>query len=442
MVLCTHVQRQPHADLLDPYVFCRACHWQGLLTTENRQLLVPLLVLAAIARRKCPSRQRSPATQLRPGRNPKPNRRKDLIKGSCPQQFQPSKQIIQSSFPLTLLQQTHISPSKNRLVYAAYHAYSTHHNLTLRPEDIWLAILCQTGFFINAHADKLRHLFVSHEGSKELTVLATGDLDDVDLGLMARRMTSEIQQNVVDPDLRAWITPSFSTTTNNGRIVSAILMMGAMQKYFSYTFHLSCGIPAVTLLGERGDWVDIQARLEKLKDLGPEAEMFGESLEPILRYFIETFDHPESPGVKDFWSKIAHQTGDSGTYHLSGWITAFCFWDDEGRSLYEGCAQPPVSSEPFEGRAAWYELDGVFYHRVDTDDIPSGTASVLVMVDDNGVVYHTRVVAGSADIQATSDVAEGEEGESRSLNCLQPAVGWWMIEWTLLEKERHPRLSQ
>jgi hypothetical protein len=55
----------------------------------------------------------------------------------------------------------HISTSTNGLVYAAYHAYSSHHNLALRPDDIWLAILCQTGYFINAHAEDLRHLFVS-----------------------------------------------------------------------------------------------------------------------------------------------------------------------------------------------------------------------------------------------------------------------------------------
>jgi hypothetical protein len=132
--------------------------------------------------------------------------------------------------------------------------------------------------------------------------------------------------------------------------------------------------------------------------------------------------------VRDFWSKIAHETGGSGPYHLSGWITAFCFWDEEGKSFYEGCAQPPVSLESFEGRAAGCELDGIFYHRVDTDDIPSGTASVLVRVDDNGRIYHTRMAARSAGILATSSVADAGEIEGAPLDCLQPAVGWWMIE--------------
>jgi hypothetical protein len=60
----------------------------------------------------------------------------------------------------------------------------------------------------------------------------------------------------------------------------------------------------------------------------------------------------------------------------------------------------------------------VLYHRVNTDDIPSGTVSVLVEVDENGVIYHNRVVAGSAGIQ----------GESRPSDCLQPVVRWCVVD--------------
>lgn len=81
-------------------------------------------------------------------------------------------------------------------------------------------------------------------------------------------MAAEIQENVLDPDLRAWVAPEFSTTTEDDRVVSSVMMMGAMQKYFSYGFTLTYGIPAVTLLGERENWVDIQSRLEKLDSWG------------------------------------------------------------------------------------------------------------------------------------------------------------------------------
>jgi hypothetical protein len=119
---------------------------------------------------------------------------------------------------------------------------------------------------------------------------------------------------------------------------------------------LDCGIPTVTLLGEREDWIAIQTPLEKLKTFGTEPEASGELLKLILRYVIETLGHPDSPAMKDFWSRIAHRTGSSGPHHLSRWITAFCFWDEKGNSLYHGRAVPPVSFEPFEWQVAGCEL--------------------------------------------------------------------------------------
>jgi hypothetical protein len=49
-------------------------------------------------------------------------------------------------------------------------------------------------------------------------------------------------------------------------------------------------------------------------------------------------------------------------------------------------------------------------------------------VNDNGRIYHTRVIAGLAGIQATISRADAGEKESVLLDRLQPAVGWWMIE--------------
>ncbi|KAI1785227.1 hypothetical protein LXA43DRAFT_151204 [Ganoderma leucocontextum] len=34
--------------------------------------------------------------------------------------------------------------------------YRSHHHLRIRPDDVWLAILVQLNFYINAHAEELR----------------------------------------------------------------------------------------------------------------------------------------------------------------------------------------------------------------------------------------------------------------------------------------------
>src|SRR6478735_6423430 len=101
----------------------------------------------------------------------------DLLEGASPRNFRRCERIIQSSFSRGALREHRTSASENGFVWSAYHAYSNHHHLTIRPEDVWFAILTQLSFFINANAEQLRAFFVSHEGKKELEVVAVGTLE-------------------------------------------------------------------------------------------------------------------------------------------------------------------------------------------------------------------------------------------------------------------------
>jgi hypothetical protein len=364
---------------------------------------------------------------------PKSTTPSELFKAAASSEFKNSKQIIQSSFPEEELQGAHVSPSRNGLVYAAYHAYSHHHHLTIRPEDVWFAILSQLNFYINAHAEELRDYFVAHKGQKELMVYAVGTIHTVNFGTLARHMTKEIQNNVKDPDLQAWIMPDFTTTTDSDRAVAAVLMMGAMQKYFSYGMGLMCGIPSVTLLGEREDWEKIHNKLNKMSEFGDEPTNLAEQLRPILRKFIAMFDAnaKSDPELQAFWGRVAdkHDMG-SGPTWFSGWITAFCMWDEDGK-LINRCRDD-----------SGLELDGVRYSQIDIEKIPAGFASVPVKVDDNGTKYNTKMIAGSFGIQATSSGQQTDsdngrpdpeykptsETEGTGLDSLQPATGWIMYE--------------
>ncbi|KAJ8111039.1 hypothetical protein OPT61_g6265 [Boeremia exigua] len=362
---------------------------------------------------------------------------KELFKKVSRSEYKQSKRIIQSSFSDEQLQQTHISPSRNGLVYAAYNAYSMHHHLTIRPEDVWFAILSQLSFYINAHAEELRDHFVAHEGQEELTVFDVGSIHTVDFGAIARNMTEVIQKKVKDPDLKTWIMPDFSTTTDVDRAVAAVLMMGAMQKYFSYGVSLMCGIPSVTLLGERNDWEKLLDKLNKLTELGKEPTTFAEILRPVLRNFIATFDAQPDPSVEilDFWAKIADRRSyGSGPSYLSGWITAFCMWDEDGKLLRRA-----------DRSDRGLDFEGVKYHQIDIEKVPNSFASVPLKVDDNGTIYDTKMVAGLFGIHATSSGQKTDPGTQCAgpwnpnyepgqgtgepgLDSLQPASGWIMYE--------------
>lgn len=109
--------------------------------------------------------------------------------------------------------------------------------------------------------------------------------------------------------------------------------MGAMQNGFDYKFTVTCSLPSVTLLGNIEDWENILSRLDKLDLLGDEPRQFAAMLRPILRRMIESFTDPTSPQVLEFWNTIVHRTALwSGTDYLTGWLTAFCYWDEEGNA--------------------------------------------------------------------------------------------------------------
>ncbi|KFH42015.1 hypothetical protein ACRE_072780 [Hapsidospora chrysogenum ATCC 11550] len=97
---------------------------------------------------------------------------------------------------------------------------------------------------------------------------------------------------------------------------------------------MMCGIPSVTLLGDKDDWVKIRRRLDRIASWGEEPTLFATRLRMVLDNFIRSFDDPKSEQVRQFWSKIAnHVGGGSGPTYMSGWITAFCFWNGEGKPI-------------------------------------------------------------------------------------------------------------
>nr|CEG05074.1 unnamed protein product [Fusarium clavum] len=312
----------------------------------------------------------------------------EILKATNTKEFTRCKQVIQSVFSIGgSIEDKFVSGSKNGLVWAAFNAYSNHHHLTIRPEDVWFAIITQLSSHINANAEKLRHLFVSHKGKKELVIEQAGFLHTANYGAFVQSITREMV-DVKDPTLRDWVLPSFSTTTDVDRAVGSVLLMGAMQQYFSYTCSLTCGLPSVTLLGEVTDYEDILSRLDKLEKLGEEPTRFAELLRPVVRRMILSFEEPTSPEVKKFWNSIADMHEMSGATTLTGWITAFCFWNDEGKAQNGGWG---------------CELDGLSYPSVETQDIPGDFVTVPVKVNDNGTVYSCRMLAGLIGIQALPD---------------------------------------
>lgn len=356
----------------------------------------------------------------------------DLAQTACPKEYNQCSELLGSSFGPEL-ESTTISASSNGFVKSAIEAYNRHYHLRIRPDDVWFAVLTQLSFYVNAHAEELRGKFVAHEGKKELIVkFGSGSRYTIDYGVFAKRMTLEIEKNIVDPELREWALPAFTTTTDNDLVVASVLLMGVAQKYFDYTCCIFCGLPSVTLLGEKADWEIILKRLDKLETFGAEPTRFAALLKPVVSRFVQSFDDPTSTEVIDFWQRIAHfDAGGSGPSYYSGWITAFCFWDKEGKPLLRNIAAGWQEREYAPWKNSRYPeliLDGEVYHQVDSSEVPQGFLSVPVKINDNGFEVAALMIAGSVGISVSSSGEKlAAEDNKIGNDTFAPASGWWMF---------------
>lgn len=216
--------------------------------------------------------------------------------------------------------------SRNGFVKTIVDAYNNHHNLVIRPDDVWAAIVTQFSFYINKQAEQFRGKFVNFDGKKELTVSVVGTLRNAPYNTLTELMTQKIHENLVDPQFKQWILPNFTTTTDNDLVTVGVVFMATMKKYFDYGFMLACGIPQITLEGSIQDWQNIYDRLEKLKEY--KLRKWYDMLEPVVKQFVNA----KMGNVdKDFWQRIVnYERGGSGPSYISGWITVFCTFDQDG----------------------------------------------------------------------------------------------------------------
>lgn len=194
------------------------------------------------------------------------------------------------------------------------------------------------------------------------------------------------------------------------------MMMVTLQAYFDYWFRLDCGIPSVTLLGTREDWVSLRQRIDKLDRFGDEPRQWASLLRPVCDSFVACFDTSALEASILFWSRVCHRvSGGSGPTYLCGWATVFCVWDNEGN--WQGSVdqnEQRAKSRPLKGRVA----DHISWPFIDNLKIPRASVEVPVLVNHNGVEHITVMITGLAGIH----VGNNGQGE----DAIAPVTGWAM----------------
>ncbi|KAJ7510802.1 hypothetical protein B0H11DRAFT_2183571 [Mycena galericulata] len=246
----------------------------------------------------------------------------------------------------------------NGFVDTVLRAYTHRHALVIRPDDVWLAIVSQFSFYAAAEGTSC-NVFDNASGKTDrftLEISVESDAAQPDVAKLSRRMKRLLQKTVPDADLRDWLVPEFSTTTLVDTTVSCLFVLSgsclsssrtATQTRWgtdaNYAFSALCGIPRVTLEGERADWELLLTRLDRLKtrgkDFGLPAVAWYHLLHPILVRFVGAFDDPESAENHEFWGGVVvakeelNGSGGGSKNALSGWITAFCAFSVQGTWL-------------------------------------------------------------------------------------------------------------
>jgi len=233
-----------------------------------------------------------------------------------------------------------------------------------------------------------------------------------------------IEENILDPTIREWIIPNFSTTKIEDEITASMIMMSTFQAYFDYTAYIDCGLPSVTLEGEKTDWAKLEMKLEKLKDFGDEnLDMWYGLMKPVLARFVKSFEAADSQEVKDFWAKVVHyQRNGSGPDYVSGWLTAFTYFSTEGKVLYDSRVTSNPEDFNWSGRPLEIlKLDDALYSRIAISDIPAGNCQVPVKIDDNGEIIESKIAVGMVGMKAV-------DKHEKCADTLRPVSGWWIFE--------------
>lgn len=208
-----------------------------------------------------------------------------LLKQACKKESQGCEKSLQTSANDNL-EDSKILASANCFFKTAISSYDMHHHLTIRPEDVWFAILSQLSVWINANADGAKEAlgkFVAHEREKYLTLIRENNHD---LKLKnVKDIIREIEKDVNDPEMREWTMPSFTTTTAEDTMNASFHIVGFTQKPSGYLGPAE----SITLLGEQSDWKKIHKKLYKLATLGDDPTKFAMLLGPIILRFIESF---------------------------------------------------------------------------------------------------------------------------------------------------------
>ena len=222
------------------------------------------------------------------------------------------------------------------LLNGFYTAHTNHYPIRIKPDDIWLLIVQAFSNHVNANSEKLRHYFVNFDGKQKLKVIYTlSSIEQVDRKILENygEQINEQMKKYLGEKLLDILTPNFSTSNYDSKIVCKISIMGAFKKYFQYEMGLiGCGIPYIILEGTAKDYKEIISKANELKKyefdwyvnrIIPHLEKMVEAKEGKIdtNYFKDIIQKKEVTETK--WGPSGMRKYEVKYDYISGWFLNF-----------------------------------------------------------------------------------------------------------------------
>ena len=167
-----------------------------------------------------------------------------------------------------------------------FYAFCNHYPIRIKPDDIWLLIVQCFSHHVNANSEKLRNYFVNFEGKSKLKVdIVCLKIEKGNLEIFVKEINQEIKKYMGNEIIEN-LTPDFTTTDINTKLVCQMSIMDSFKKYFDFEFGMCvCGIPYIILEGVADDYKKI---ISKAKDLSKyDFKWYIEDIIPIIQKMVD-----------------------------------------------------------------------------------------------------------------------------------------------------------
>lgn len=280
---------------------------------------------------------------------------------------------------------TIVGSEANSLMSAIHDSFAHHKRLILSPDIIWLNIVQQVAIHIGKNPAKLQSKFVSFKGKKEIIVVRNDFRrgEDNPWENVFDEFSLKIKDNIGEKN-HDNLTCDFSTTDIISKAAFNVAMMDAMQSYFDYRVMTMCGIPEITLQGNKEDWELLVSKAKNLSQY--DLKWWIDKLIPVLQKFVDVFDDDIDP---EYWRSFYKYHSMSGGDSIGGHCLNLFAYDKNGNRFFKSDAH--------------------------MDDFTSGLSSVPFTWEYFGKEIKMKFISGFFGIE--------KDNES-----IKPYIGWTIVE--------------